>query len=69
MISKVQIANLKENIDKMSKSDEQFIMMIFRNPDGTNNITGYSYNMPLENIKYFFEKEILRGKIKTGEKE
>ena len=64
-ISLEQIKLLKKNIDKMSRSEEQFVLMIFKNPNGTDNITGYCYNMPPEKIRVFLEQELGRGEIRN----
>ena len=66
MISKKQVETLKENIDKMSRSEEQFIIIIFKNPDGTDNITGYSHNIQVDKLEYYLMQELKRGKLKDG---
>ena len=63
-LSKRQIELLKKNIDKMYRSDEQFIFIIFKNPNGTENITKYSYNIPVNALEYYLMKALKRGKIK-----
>ncbi len=63
-ISKKQIELLKKNIDKLSRSDEQFIFILFKNPNGTDNITGYSHNILLDKLEYYLMKELKRGKLK-----
>jgi len=66
MISKRQVEMLKENIDKLSRSDEQFIFIIFKNPNGTDNITEYCYNLPLDKLRHYFMEALKRGKLKDG---
>lgn len=58
MITKKEIKILKDNIEKMAKSNEQFIFMIYKNPDGTDNITQYGYNMPKKKLAYYFREAI-----------
>ncbi len=58
---------LKKSIERMSKSDEQFIFMIFKNKDGTDNITEYSYNMNPNKIIYYWEKASKRAVLTKGE--
>ncbi len=55
-----QLNMLKDNIDKMSRSEEQFIFLFFKNLDGTDNITQYSWNMIPEKLKYYF-KELIKS--------
>ena len=62
--TKEQIKLIKKNIDKMSKSDEQFIFMVFKNKDGTDNITQYSYNLVVDKLEYYFKKAINSGVLK-----
>ena len=64
-ITTKQINTLKESIEKMSKSDEQFIFMLFKNKNGTDNITEYSFNMVPEKIVYYLKKAVKRGVVKT----
>ncbi len=58
---------LKDNIDKMSRSEEQFILLIFKNLDGTDNITQYSWNMIPEKLKYYFKEAINSAEIREDE--
>ena len=58
-----QVKILKENINKMVESDEQFLFLLFKNKNGTDNITQYSFNMIPEKLVYYFKKA-----INTGEK-
>jgi len=60
-LTKEQVNMLKSNIDKMGKSDEQFIFILFKNLDGTNNITEHSHNIIPEQLVYYFQKAIRRG--------
>jgi hypothetical protein len=62
-ITPEQVKLLKENIDKLSKSDEQFIFILFKNENGTDNITEYSYNLPQEKLAYYFRNSINHGEI------
>ncbi len=66
-ITSKQVNVLKQSIDKMSKSKEQFIFMIFKNEDGTDNITEYSFNMVADKIKYYLKKASDRGVIRDGD--
>ena len=65
MISEKQIKLIKEKIDEFSRSEEQFIIMIFKNSDGTDNVTSYCYGLPVDKLKYYLRKEINRGEIIT----
>lgn len=65
-MTKKQIGILKLNIVEMIKSNEQFIFMIFKNPNGTDNITEFSYNMIPEKLGFYFRKALNRGKLKYG---
>ena len=64
MISKKQTEVLKKNINKMSRSDEQFIFILFKNPNGTDNITEYSYNIPIDKLQYYLMEALKKGKLK-----
>lgn len=55
-INSKQVNILKENIEKMAKSDEHFIFMIFKNENGTDNVIEYAYNMDTEKIKHYLKK-------------
>ena len=66
MISKRQIELLKENIDKLSRSDEQFIFILFKNLNGTDNITEYSYNVPVDKLEHYLMEALKKGKLKDG---
>lgn len=59
-----QINLLKENIDKMSRSEEQFILLIFKNLDGTDNVTRYSWNMIPEKLKHYLKEAINSAEIR-----
>ena len=65
MISEKQIKLIKEKIDELSRSEEQFIIMIFKNPDGTDHVTSYCCGLPVDKLKYYLRKEINRGEIIT----
>ncbi len=58
-----QVNLIKESIDKMSRSDEQFIFMIFKNPDGTDNVTRFSLNMVPEKLKHYFKEAMDSAEI------
>ena len=62
-ITNEQIEILKKNIEKMRKSDEQFFFMVFKNKNGTDNMTGYSFNMIPEKMKYYWQKLLQTGQI------
>ena len=57
-ITTAQIDILKKSIEKMAKSSEQFFFMIFKNENGTDNITQYSWNMVPEKMKHYWEKAL-----------
>lgn len=59
-----QVNILKKNIDEMSRSEEQFIFMIFKNLDGTDNITQFSWNMVPEKIEHYLREAINSAIIK-----
>lgn len=63
-ITRKQIEILKENIEKMVKSDEQFFFMVFKNPNGTDNITQYSFNMVPEKMTHYWEKALKTARIR-----
>ena len=58
---------LKENIDKMSRSDEQFIFMLFKNPNGSDNITKYSFNIPADKLEHYLMESLKSGELKENE--
>ncbi len=64
-----QVNLLKESIDKMSRSEEQFIFMLFKNLDGTDNITKYSWNTIPEKLKYYFKEAINSAEIREDKTE
>lgn len=70
MITKEQIQTLKNRINNMLKSEEQFIFISFKNKDGTYYSTAHCYNMNLGRILTHL-KEILEkaGKINQEMKE
>ncbi len=68
-ITKEQIKILKENIDKMDKSNEQFIFMLFKNPDGENNITEHSHNIIAKELGFYLGKAPKSGKLRQEEKD
>ncbi len=68
-ITKEQIKILKENIDKMDKSNEQFIFMLFKNPDGENNITENSHNIIAKELGFYLGKDPKSGKLRQEEKD
>lgn len=63
-ITKKEMDMLKSNLDKMEKSNEQFIFMLFKNPDGTDNITQYSYNIIAEKLGYYLKEALNSGEIR-----
>lgn len=63
-ITKKQLEILKENIEKMAKSEEQFLIMIFKNKNGTDNITSYGYNLPKDKLAYFLRTELNRAEMR-----
>ncbi len=63
-INKKQIKSLKKGIDGMAESEEQFILMIFKNKDGADNVTEYSYNMIKDKINFYLSKAMKRAIIK-----
>ncbi len=65
-INRKQIDTLKENVEKMAKSNEQFFFMIFKNPDGTDNITQYSFNMVPDKMTHYWQEALKKAKIKEG---
>ncbi len=62
-IGKKQVKILKENMDKLAKSDEAFILVVFKNKDGTDNITQYGYNFPEDKLVHYLE-EAIKSRIK-----
>lgn len=63
-LTKKQIKILKSNIDKMAESDEQFIFILFKEPDGTDNIIEHSHRTVTEKLSLYFQESIWRGKVK-----
>ena len=64
MMNKVtpeQIKILKKSIDRMAKSDEQFIFMVYKNKNGTDNVTEYCFNMIPEKIAHYFKEAVKQG--------
>ncbi len=64
-LTKKQVELMKSNIDKMAESEEQFIFMLFKNPNGKDNITAFSYNIPPEKLNHYLLKELRRGVVKN----
>ncbi len=64
-----QINSLKRNIDKMSKSEEQFIFMIFKNKNGTDSVTEYSWNMIPEKIIHYLREAINSATVREDKTE
>ena len=64
-LTKKQIEELKEGINKLSRSGEQFIFILFKNPDGTDNITQYSFNIPVDKLKYYLMKALKSGELRN----
>ena len=62
-ITKEQVKILIENINKMAKSDEQFIFMVFKNPDKSDNITEYSFNTNQEKLIHYWNEAFKRASI------
>ncbi len=62
-IKEEQVKKLKESIDKMSKSTESFILLIFKNKNGTDNITQYAYNFSEGKLVHYLE-EALKSRVK-----
>jgi len=62
-ITSKQIKDIKKNLDKMKDSDEQFFFMIFKKKNGEDNITQFSYNIPLDKIGFYFKEAINSGTI------
>ena len=65
LISVKQIKLLKKDIDKMSRSEEQFIFILFKNPNGADNITQFSHNTNIEKLKYYFIEALGDGEIRN----
>lgn len=63
-ITNKQTKILKESIDKMLKSEEQFLFMIFKNPNGTDNVTEYAYNMIPEKLTHYWQKALENVKFR-----
>ena len=53
-----QQKQLVEGVKKMFKSKEQFIFMMFKNDDGSDNIIQYSWNTTPEKLVYYFQEAI-----------
>lgn len=56
-ITNEQKQMLKDNIDKMAESDEQFFFMLYKNENGTDNVTGHAHNMSEQKLLYYLKKE------------
>ena len=65
-LTKEQIELMKSNLDEMEESDEQFIFMIYRKPNGDDNITEFSHNIPTAKLNYYLQKALKRGEIRKG---
>jgi len=66
-INQKQIKSLKKGIDNMADSEEQFILMIFKNKDGTDNITEYSYNMVKDKITFYLNQALKKATIRDDD--
>jgi len=66
-INQKQIKSLKKGIDNMADSEEQFILMIFKNKDGTDNITEYSYNMVKDKITFYLNQSLKKATIRDDD--
>ena len=64
-ITPKQIQILQKNVENMAKSDEQFLFMLFKNKDGTDNITEYSFNMVQEKIGYYLKEALKNAQIRN----
>lgn len=65
-LTKKQIDLLKESIDEIGKSDEQFIFMIFKKDNGEDNITHHAHNIPIEKVKWYLKRAADSGRIING---
>ena len=62
--TKQEIEMLKKTIVRMSKSGEQFLFMIFKEEDGSDHITQYSFNMRTDKIINYWQKALKSGRIR-----
>lgn len=67
-ITKKQIKDLKESLDNLNKSNEQFVFVLYKNKNGSDQIVGCSYNMSIDKLKYYLGKELGRAVIKNENK-
>lgn len=67
-ITKEQIEEIIKGIKEMSKSKEQFLFMVFKNKNGTDNVTQYSYDFVPEKLVYYLQEAIKKGTTKESKK-
>lgn len=63
VIKEEELKKVQKNLKKMRKSNEQFMFIIFKNEDGTDNVTAYSFNMPYDKLKHYFTREMSNAKL------
>ena len=64
-LTEKQIKMMKENIDKLTRSGEQFIFILFKNPDGTDNVTQYSFNIPVDKLEHYLMEALKSGGLRS----
>lgn len=56
-ITKKQIKEMVENINKLAESEEGFVFIVFKEKGSeTDSITQYAYNFPRDKLDYYFMK-------------
>lgn len=51
-----QIDSLKDGIDKMAESDEQFIFMLYKNKDGSDRVIQYANNADSDKLRHYLKE-------------
>lgn len=68
-ISSEQLDKLIKAIKEMSRSEEQFVFLVFKNQNGTDNVSQYSFNMPQEKLEFYLKRAFESAVIREGEKQ